>query len=124
MSNTHNNVALDEYKLEPTDDGGELKQSVEDFIKQDTDKPMVSLIEPKFILGIAEVLTFGAKKYEIDGWKKAKLSDMRRYKDALLRHTLAYIDGETIDPESGLSHLYHISCNTMFLDYFDRKGKL
>ena len=91
------------------------------FEKHDTDKPMVSLVEPKYILGTAAVLTMGAKKYDVDNWKNAKPEDVRRIKDSLLRHTLAYLDGEALDPESGLSHLYHISCNTMFLDYFDRK---
>ncbi len=91
------------------------------FMKADTDKPMVSLIETEFLLGLAQVLTFGAKKYDVDNWKKgASANDTRRIKDSLLRHTLAYIGGERFDPETGLSHLYHMTCNNMFLDYFDR----
>ena len=90
------------------------------FKKNDSGKPKVSLVEPKFILGIAEILTFGAEKYGVENWKKATPEDVTRVKDALLRHLMAYIDGEKIDPESGKSHLYHIGCNTMFLDYFDR----
>ena len=99
-----------------TNDGGE-------FMKNDSKKPMVSLVEPQFILGIADVLTFGAEKYAIDNWKK--VDDIRRYKDALLRHTLAYTGGELIDPETELSHAYHIGCNAMFLDYLlkQKKGK-
>ena len=96
----------------------------ETFKKFDTGKPMVSLVEPEFILGTAKVLTLGAEKYEIDNWKLGSSpEDIRRYKDALLRHTLAYTSGETNDPETGLSHTYHIACNIMFLDYFDRQGK-
>jgi hypothetical protein len=40
-----------------------------------------------------------------------------------MRHTLDYLQGEKIDKETGLSHLYHISCNLMFLEHFDMKGK-
>jgi hypothetical protein len=91
------------------------------FKKFDNGKPRVSLVEPKFILGIAEILTFGAEKYGVNNWKEAKPEDIQRVKDALLRHQLAYIDGEKIDPESGKPHIYHIGCNLMFLDYFDRQ---
>lgn len=88
-----------------------------DFMKADADKPMVSLIEPSFIIGTAEVMTYGAKKYAIDNWKQATPADIRRIKDSLLRHTLAYTSGELLDPETGLSHSYHATCNLMFLNY-------
>ena len=97
----------------------EVKQS---FTKFDEDKPRVSLVEPQFILGISKVLTFGAKKYGPNNWKEAQREDRERVKDAILRHLLAYLGGEKIDPESGYLHLYHIGCNTMFLDYFDRES--
>lgn len=92
------------------------------FQKADTDKPMISLVEPSFIIGIAEVLTFGAKKYSIDNWKSATTVDVRRIKDSLLRHTLAYTSGELLDPETHLSHSYHIACNAMFLDFLFTRG--
>jgi len=98
-----------------------LKTSEPVFTKHDTGKPMVSLVESEFILGVAEVLTMGAKKYAIDNWKLMTDEDIRRVKDSLLRHTLAYTSGELIDKESGLSHLYHAGCNLMFLDYHSRQ---
>lgn len=89
------------------------------FTKFDKGKPMVSLVQPNFILGMAEVMTVGAKKYSINNWKLGSTpEDIRRYQDAVLRHTLAYIDGEHLDPETGLSHAYHAACNLMFLEYF------
>lgn len=88
-----------------------------DFMKSDEDKPMISLIEPSFIIGIAEVMTYGAKKYGINNWKQATSKDIRRIKDSLLRHTLAYTSGELLDPETHLSHSYHATCNLMFLNY-------
>lgn len=89
----------------------------ETFTKFDNGKPMLSLVEPQFIIGMAEVMTYGAKKYAIENWKKATKDDIRRIKDSLLRHTLAYTSGELIDKETGLSHAFHASCNLMFLNY-------
>ncbi len=91
------------------------------FIKHDKCKPMVSLIEPKFIEGLAEVMTQGANKYGRDNWQECK--EPHRYLDALLRHTLKYWDGEKVDTESGKSHLYHIAFNAMALGYLDNKLK-
>lgn len=92
------------------------------FKKFDTGKPMVSLVEPQFTLGVAKILTFGATKYGANNWKTATENDKQRFKDALLRHILAYVGGDKLDEESGLSHLYHAGCNLMFLDYFDRQN--
>lgn len=91
------------------------------FIKHDNGKPMISLIDPKFIEGLATVMTQGANKYGRDNWKECK--EPHRYLDALLRHTLKYWDGEKVDTESGKSHLYHIAFNAMALDYLDTKLK-
>lgn len=91
------------------------------FIKHDNGKPMVSLIDPKFIEGLSEVMTQGANKYGRDNWKECK--EPHRYLDALLRHTLKYWSGEKVDSESGKSHLYHIAFNAMALDYLDNKLK-
>lgn len=91
------------------------------FIKHDKGKPMISLIEPKFIEGLAEVMTQGATKYGRYTWQECK--EPHRYLDALLRHTMKYWDGEKVDTESGKSHLYHIAFNAMALDYLDNKLK-
>ena len=91
------------------------------FIKHDKGKPMISLVEPSFIEGLAEVMTQGASKYGRDNWQECK--EPHRYLDALLRHTLKYWDGEKVDTESGKSHLYHIAFNVMALDYLDNKLK-
>jgi len=89
------------------------------FTKRDGGKPRVELVEPKFILGLAEVLTFGAEKYEANNWKLMGDEDRGRIVGAMQRHLLAYQGGEKLDPESGLSHLYHASFGLMVLDYFD-----
>ena len=87
------------------------------FTKDDSSKPMLSLIEPTFIISLGDILTFGAQKYSPGNWKLCE--DPSRYKDALLRHTYAYLSGEILDLESGFPHTAHIACNIMFLQWFD-----
>jgi len=92
------------------------------FLKNDSGKPMMSLIDPAFVVGLADVLTFGAKKYAPNNWKLAGADDdIDRIKDALLRHLYAYLGGEEFDPETNLPHIDHMQCNLMFLRHFDMK---
>ena len=94
------------------------------FKKDYIGKPMVSLVQTPFILDIAKVLTFGAKKYGKNNWKNIDKKEIDRLKDSLLRHTLAYTSGDLIDPDTGLSHSAHAACNLMFLHYFELQGTL
>lgn len=87
-------------------------------VKHDEHKNRLDLIEPEFIEGVGEVLTFGAEKYEPNSWQKVEDAE-NRYYAALFRHLMAYRRGETVDSESGLSHLKHIACNAMFLLHFE-----
>ena len=87
--------------------------------KHDKGKLFVSLVDPFYIEDIAKVLTFGAEKYSKNSWQTLEDAETR-YKDALLRHLLAYLKGELIDAESGLTHLAHIGTNVMFLSHFER----
>jgi len=89
------------------------------FKKDDTTKPRMELLDPNYLLGVAKVLTFGAVKYDDNNWKKATIEDIERIKGAMLRHQMAYMNGEMYDPETGLNHMYHVGCNAMFLSYFD-----
>jgi len=93
-----------------------------EFTKDDAGKIRLELIDPDFIMGVGEVLTYGANKYAANNWKLMNgQSDIDRVKGAMLRHMMAYMAGEELDPESGLQHLYHISCGAMFLNYFDQR---
>lgn len=91
------------------------------FMKHDEGKVMVSLVDPEFIIGVGQILTFGAAKYEKNNWQLN--TDLDRYKDAALRHLYAYLNGELTDPESGYPHLDHAACNLMFLRYFEHGTK-
>ena len=88
-------------------------------LKFDKDKVMLSLVSSNFVYGVGEVLTFGAKKYAPNSWQTVP-DAKKRYEDALYRHWLAYLNGERIDKESGLSHLKHLATNAMFLLHFEK----
>ncbi|MCI4437841.1 MAG: hypothetical protein JHC33_13625 [Ignisphaera sp.] len=93
------------------------------FIKHDGEKNRLELIDPAFILGIGEVLTFGAKKYEANNWKDGSSAEnQERIQGAMLRHFMAYLQGEELDPESNLPHLHHMAVGAMFLGYFDDRA--
>lgn len=95
--------------------------SREIFKKNDTEKiTRPELIEPEFILGVGGVLAKGAIKYSPDNWKSMTDEDVRRYRGALLRHSLASASGEKNDEETGLSHMLHVSANAMFIEWFER----
>lgn len=92
------------------------QKKTETATKHDDGKPPISMIPRVAIEQEAQVLLFGAKKYGRDNWKKG-MAPHRLY-DAALRHILAYADGETTDPESGLPHLAHARCNLGFLLHY------
>lgn len=87
--------------------------SATEGVKFDQGKPQMSLIDSRYLLGTARVLTFGASKYAPHNWRKG-MSVSRLY-DALQRHLVALNGGEDLDPESGLPHVYHASCCLMFI---------
>jgi hypothetical protein len=65
---------------------------------------------------MAQVLMYGAKKYERDNWRKLQ-SDPFASAASLYRHIRDMRNGETLDKESQVHHLGHIMCNVMFLTY-------
>ena len=83
--------------------------------KYDKEKPMMFLLDPSFLEGLAEVLTFGSKKYNSHNWRGGIAYS--RLISAAYRHLGAINRGEDIDPESGLPHVYHLACNVMFLSW-------
>lgn len=87
--------------------------------KFDDDKPRYDLIPPEIEEAIAKVLTFGAAKYGDRDWELG----MRwgRVYAALRRHMAAWWSGEDIDPETGMSHLWHAACCLAFLIAFEAR---
>lgn len=81
--------------------------------KLDQGKEPLDLLSTMWLLDVARVMAFGAKKYASHNWRKGLARS--RLTAAALRHILAYNSGQDNDPETGLSHLSHASCCLMFL---------
>lgn len=78
-------------------------------------KPEWQLVHFPSLEPMVRVLMFGAEKYEADNWKKGY--PIRRTYGSLMRHMVAFMEGENDDPESGLPHLGHAMCNLLFMQY-------
>ena len=85
--------------------------------KFDEDKLRVDLVPVSLIKAVAHVLGFGAKKYGEGNWRSG--IDYHRVYGAVLRHLLAWWDGEDRDSESGFPHLWHAACELAFLIEFE-----
>jgi hypothetical protein len=86
-------------------------------IKYDQGKNRIDLLPPEFVEAVSHILTFGSQKYNDENWRGGlKYS---RVFGALMRHLMAYKKGEILDPESGMSHLWHAGCNLAFLITFE-----
>lgn len=94
--------------------------SIVEFKKADEGKPRWSLIPWDSLLGILQVMEFGADKYGADNWVQG--ADWSRYFDAMQRHLLAWWMGEKADPETGRSHLHHAGCCLLFLIAYEMRG--
>lgn len=86
--------------------------------KDDTGKARFDLIPPKAELSVAEVLTFGAKKYAPNNWRKVDGAN-ERYIAAARRHLNQYQQGEFHDEDSSLPHLAHAIVSLMFVLQLD-----
>ena len=94
-------------------------------VKFDTDKPRWGLLPLEQVEQVVEILTFGAKKYSDDNWKRVE-NARERYFDAMMRHIKDYRLAKELnnhklknDIESGKNHLAHVICNALFLMWFD-----
>ena len=107
-----------------------------DMVRHNSSKPQMSYLPSSFfraltghrsedlniglIEDIARVLEFGAKKYSKDNWRAS--GSWCKCADSALRHLIAYMAGDVVDPESGLPHLAHLGCNLTFLIEFQAHG--
>jgi hypothetical protein len=112
------------HKLDPAPPGpsaafdeptGEARKSAES-----ASKPRLELLPGAALEQIAEVLTYGAAKYDANNWCRG--ARWGRYYAALLRHLFAWWRGEDRDAETGLSHLAHAGCCLLFLMEYQRNG--
>lgn len=84
--------------------------------KNDAGKLQLTLVPRQMIRDVAEVRMYGNAKYPEGGPENWRQVEPERYRDALCRHLLAYLDDPAgVDPESGIKHLKHLACNVAFL---------
>lgn len=84
-------------------------------VKHDSGKVQPRLVFngfPRALMAVAEVSTFGAKKYTPGGWQTVP-DGINRYEDAMYRHNLARQAGHEHDAESSLLHLAHEAWNVL-----------
>lgn len=82
-------------------------------IKDSKGKLPMHLILWKPVKWLVRIRMYGLKKYpNADNWKGI---DNQIWYDAMLRHIVAYAQGEATDKESGLPHLAHALCNLCYL---------
>lgn len=84
--------------------------------KSDAGKVQLTLVPRQIIWDIAAVRMYGNQKYPEGGPENWRQVEVQRYKDALLRHLLKYLDDPlSVDEESGLLHRQHMECNMAFI---------
>lgn len=89
-------------------------------IKDNRGKPRVDLLPSAPLLAIAEVLAFGAAKYQPHNWRRG-LPWPDTYA-SLQRHLLAWNEGQDLDPEARTNHLANAGCQLLFLLDFVLSG--
>lgn len=85
--------------------------------KDDQEKPDMDLLSPFALEKVAQVMTYGKRKYGANNWRGGIVYS--RLLAAIMRHLNSYRKGESKDPETGLSHLAHASCGLMMLLEFE-----
>lgn len=108
----------------PSEDQTQLADRPETEYKNDKldDKLRWDLLPMSEIEDIVKLYHRGAKKYKPDSWKQ--LNDgFNRYRAALLRHMMAYLNGERYDKETGSNHLTAVAWNAIAMLWFDKHGK-
>jgi len=90
-------------------------------IKYDSGKPIWSLLPYDALAYVVKVMMFGASKYGAGNWRR--LEDAPdRYFSALMRHVVAWRNGERLDPETLRPHLAHAATNAIFPSWFELKA--
>ena len=88
-------------------------------MKHDAGKPLWWLLPWEEIEDVVKILTFGAKKYKPNNWRKVDGGE-ERYLNAALRHISAIGKGEYLDKETKSPHYAHAICSLLFAFWHSR----
>lgn len=86
------------------------------------DKLRWDLLPMAEVEDIVKLFHRGAKKYKPNSWKNLE-NGFERYRSALFRHMMAYLNGERYDPETEANHLTAVAWNALVMLWFDKNGK-
>lgn len=86
------------------------------------DKLRWDLLPMQEIEDIVRVFHLGAKKYEPNGWKDIP-NGFERYRAAMMRHLMCYMNGERYDKELNVNHLAQVCWNAIAMLWYDKHGK-
>lgn len=103
-------------------------QEIRDLNKDIKGKVPLSWTMRSLMEAVSTVRVYGNNKYKTNAphnWKKV---DNKDWYDAALRHLMAAIEaergeGEELDAESGLPHIWHCACCLMFLAENRKNGR-
>lgn len=90
-------------------------------VKGDNGKLRWRLIPWQLMVDVVKVMDKGATKYGEHNWTGVENAGPR-YFDALMRHLMAWANGERDDPDDGLHHLAHVICCALIIMWHERKG--
>lgn len=94
--------------------------------KADEGKIRPSLMPTNAWRAYCAIRQFGCQKYPEGGTENWRKVEPERYLDAMLRHIMSVMeDPNSIDPESGMKHSWHMLTNALFyveLTYHDTGG--
>lgn len=102
-------------KVKSSQELNQTQPETQKGLRYNNDKAKLSMIfEARNALdGLSAVLEHGARKYHRANWREGL--NHTEIIDSMARHMTAYMAGEDNDPESGLPHVDHMLCNTLFL---------
>lgn len=89
--------------------------------KHDQGKLRFDLLNPEWLEGITEVITYGASKYGDHNYSMVD-NGVDRYYAAAMRHMTAIRKGELDDPESELPHVYHAVTSLLMMGHHINMG--
>lgn len=87
--------------------------------RRNAGKPRWRLVDFESLLPLLDALENGVVEYGLDNWKQGL--SVTECLESCLRHTMAALDGERLDPKSGKPHTGHAMANLMFVEYMLRK---
>ncbi len=97
-------------------------------VRHNEGKTNFVLIPWEWLQVLAEIFTFGAKKYAPRNWQKSlNTQDHDKFcedrLDSTMRHMVAHMRGERLDPESGRPHTDHSAWNLLCVMWYNMNDK-